>query len=281
MGKKHLSGNIMRFPNILDFIVMSSWVFLAQILTVFVCGLCGMEFPDTALANSADDTISLWAQLSAAQSLAIIYPISMILSITGVLLYRRLRGGTSKIAARSRSGFDPSRLLGLFLMMVAIQIVIEPLTTLLPEAPQMVGRGFFTLLVSVVFAPIFEEILCRGIILESYRTNYGVIAGWLWSSFFFGVIHGHLSSMFSASILGLILGYAYIRSNSIFSVIILHALNNGLALALIAFKLGESTFREIIPSEKRYWSIWAAALVIVALGATIMAKNLRQLAKRG
>ncbi len=264
------------FPNALDFIVMAVWVFLSQILTVRVCGICGMEFPDASLVNSADDQISLLAQLSAAQSLAVVYPVSMALSLGGVLLYRKLRGGGSKIADRSRSGFDPSRLLGLFVMMVAVQVVIEPLTALMPDVPQMIGRGFFTILVSILFAPVFEEVLCRGVILESFRAKYGVFAGWIWSSLFFGIIHGQVTAMFNATILGLVLGYAYIRSRSIFSVIILHALNNGLALALMAFGLNDSTFREIIPSPELYWSIWSVALLIVVIGSVIMLRNLRK-----
>jgi membrane protease YdiL (CAAX protease family) len=140
----------------------------------------------------------------------------------------------------------------------------------------MVGRGFFTILVSVIFAPIFEEILCRGIILESFRAKYGIWAAWLCSSLFFGVIHGEVAALFSASVLGLILGYAYIRTNSIFSAIILHALNNGLALALIAFNLDDSTFRELITNPQTYWTVWAAALLIVIIGAIIMVRNLQK-----
>lgn len=258
---------------------MAMWVFIAQTIVARLCCLCGIVFPDTTLANNPDDQISLLAQLAAAQSLAIVYPISMVLAIAGTLLYRRMRGGARKIIAHSWAGFDSSRLLWLFILMVAIQIVIEPLTTIMPEVPQMVGRGFFTVLVSIVFAPIFEEILCRGIVLEAFRSKYGIWAGWICSSLFFGVIHGHLAAVFSATLLGLVLGYAYIRTRSIFSVIILHALNNGLALALMAFDLGDSTFREAIPDPRFYWAIWGASLAIVFIGAVVMIRNIRKVQK--
>ncbi|MBQ3247711.1 MAG: CPBP family intramembrane metalloprotease [Alistipes sp.] len=276
MEQKNISSLFRRFPNALDFVVMAMWVFIAQMLTVYLCTQCGLEFPDLALANSADDQVSLWTQLAAAQSLAVIYPIAMTISLAGILLYRHVRGGTSKIASFSLAGFDPSRLLGLFILILAVQVVIEPLTMLMPEVPDMVGRGFFTLLVSVVFAPIFEEFICRGVILESFREKYGIWAGWICSSLFFGVIHGQVTAMFNASIIGLILGYAYIRSNSIFSAIILHALNNGLALALISFGLGDSTFRDIIPSTEMYWTVWGIALLITLTGSVIMVRNIHR-----
>lgn len=274
MEQKRYPGALGAFPNLFDFLVMIFWVFIAQIAAVFLCSLCGLELPDLTLIESTDDQISLWTQLSMAQSLAIIYPIAMTLSIAGILVYRKLRGGISKIASFSRAGFEPSRLLGLFVLMVAIQIVIEPLTELMPDSPQVIGRGFFTVLISAVFAPIFEEILCRGIILESFRAKYGVWSGLIFSSLFFGIIHGDITAAFGASILGLILGYAYIRSNSIFAVIILHSLNNGLALALMAFGLGDSSFRDVIPTTQLYWIVWAVAFLTTAIGLTIMIRNL-------
>lgn len=262
------------FPNGLDFMVMAGWVFVTQILTMVITALSGWEFPDEELINSSDDLVSLWTQLSAAQSLAIVYSGSMVLSLVGVLLYRRMRGGKGPVLAHSKAGFDPSRLLGLFVVMVALQVVIEPLTMMMPEVSPMIGRGFFTILVSIVLAPIFEELLCRGIVLESFRAKYGVFVGWIVSSLFFGVIHGQITAMLNASILGLVLGYAYIRSNSIFSVIILHALNNGLALVLMAFGFEESSFRDICPSETLYYALWAAAFLIVVIGSIVMGRNL-------
>lgn len=274
MAQKSCGKSFGLFPNALDFVVMAVWVFFAQILTVAITALSGWEFPDNELVNSSDDLVLLWAQLSTAQSLAIVYSGSMVLSLVGVLLYRRMRGGKAHVLAHSKAGFDPSRLLGLFVVMIAAQVVLEPLTMMMPEVSPMIGRGFFTILVSVVFAPIFEEVLCRGIILESFRSKYGVFAGLIVSSLFFGVIHGQITAMLNATILGLVLGYAYIRSNSIFSVIILHALNNALALALMAFSLDDSSFRDIIPTEKLYYVIWAAAFLIFVTGSIVMIRNL-------
>ena len=278
MERKSISGKFPIFPNALDFIVMAVWVFVSQLLVGHLCVICGLELPDITLASSPDDQVSLWAQMSMAQTIAIIYPISMLLSIAVILIYRRLRRGTGKIVAFSKAGFNPSLLLCSFILMLALNVVVEPLTELMPQSPDMVGRGFFTLLVSVVFAPIFEEILCRGIILGSFRSKYGIFAAWIWSSLFFGVIHAEPAAIFSATISGLVLGYAYIRSNSIFSAIILHALNNGLALALMAFGLNDSTFREIIPTAELYWGVWSAALLIAIFGVTVMINHLQKVA---
>lgn len=274
MEQKTNSSRQWSFPNALDFVVMIFWVFLSQVAAVVVTKACGLEFPDMRMVESTDEELSLWAQLSMAESLVIVYPIAMILSIAGILLYRRLRGGTNKIARFSPAGFNPSLILGGIVWIVATQILLEPVTAMLPEVPNAVGRGFFAILVSVILAPIFEELLCRGIVLESIRAKRGVIAAWIWSSIFFAVIHGQIASMVTALVVGLILGYIYIRSRSIFSVIILHALNNGLALMAISFGFGDSTFADIIPDKRIYMAVYAVSALIFLIGGITLGRQL-------
>lgn len=262
------------FPNALDFVVMILWVFISQVAAVVVTSAFGLQFPDMSMVESADEELSLWTQLSMAESLVIVYPISMILAIAGILAYRRMRGGRGRIARFSIAGFNPSLILGGIIWIVATQIVTEPLLAFLPDVPNAVGRGFFAILVSVVLAPIFEEIMCRGIILESFRAKRGVVAAWLWSSVFFGIIHGQITSMVNAFVIGLILGFIYIRSRSIFSVMILHALNNGMALTAISFGFGNSTFAEIIPNRSIYLGLYAISAIIFVAGFGILWKML-------
>ena len=104
------------------------------------------------------------------------------------------------------------------------------------------GRGFWAIITLVVMAPLLEEFLCRGIILESVRAKYGVVAALFLSSAFFAVLHGHPALAVNAFVMGLILGFIYIETNSIFSVVLLHAMNNGAAFLLIMVGRGHDTF---------------------------------------
>lgn len=76
-------------------------------------------------------------------------------------------------------------------------------------------------------APIMEEILFRGIILQGL-INYGY-KKWnslIFSSFIFGILHINFWQIISAFILGIIIGWIYIRSQSLILSIILHIINN-------------------------------------------------------
>ena len=254
------------FPNALDFVFMAVWVFLSQLLVIRAAMAFGVELPDLGAVGSADAETSLSAELDTARTLMIVYTPSMLLSIAGLLVFRRLRGGRGRIVRLSWAGFDPSLLLWGVVWMIATEIVIEPLLSLLPEIPDTVGRGFFALAVTVVVAPVCEEILCRGIVLESLRAKYGAVWAWVFSSVFFAVIHGHPSSMVNALIIGSILGYICIRSKSIFSSILLHAINNALALTAISFGLGDSTISELIPDRRIYYAVYLAAAAVCAVG---------------
>lgn len=254
------------FPNALDFIVMAVWVFLSQLAVIRIAVAAGLQLPDAVAAADTDAEVTLSAELETARALMIVYTPSMLLSIAGMLLYRRLRGGRGRAVRLSGAGFNPTLLLWGVVWILATEIVIEPLLMLMPPIPDTVGRGFFALLVTVVVAPVCEEIMCRGIILESLRAKYGAVAAWIFSSLFFAIIHGHPAAMVNAMIIGSILGYICIRSKSVFSSILLHGINNALALVVISFGLGDSTFSSFIPDRRIYFAVYGASALICTVG---------------
>lgn len=264
------------FPNAFDYIIMLVWVSVSQLIVVGCGMLMGLRLPDLAAVASADADISLTAELDTARTLMLVYAPSMLLSIGGILLYRRLRGGRGRTVRFSVAGFNPALILWGVVWMLATDIVIEPLLMLLPPIPDTVGRGFFALSVTVLVAPVCEEVLCRGIVLESLRAKYGVISAWIFSSLFFAVIHGQITSMVNALVLGSILGYICIRSRSIFSAILLHAINNALALTMISFGLGDSTFSSMMPDERIRYTVYGVSLLICIIGLADLVSGLRR-----
>ena len=161
----------------------------------------GVTFVETAAA--AIDPAAVEAQQTVmAHFNALSFFVSMALTLGGVLLYRKRRGGTRTIAHLSKRGFNPRRLL-------------------------------WALVTLVVMAPLFEETLFRGVILESARARYGTLAAWAISSLVFGLAHLHPALVVNAFVLGLVLGYIYIRTDSLWSTVILHAVNNALAYLML------------------------------------------------
>ena len=212
--------------------------------------------------------------------MCLLYLTTMSLGLIGAVLYRRKRGGTGKVISFSTVRLNPVLLLWACLFLVAVGVVIEPLLALLPEFPSMqpdMGRGIWTVVMLLVFAPVFEELLCRGVVLGSLRTKYGVWVAWLGSSLFFGVLHLAPQLVVNACIIGLILGYICLATDSIWAPMILHAVNNAIAYATLLLGGGDFLLRGWIANDVIYGMIYAAALAVAFVSAYKMWQTLGRL----
>ena len=94
---------------------------------------------------------------------------------------------------------------------------------------------------ATIAAPIFEEILFRGFLLSSltrYLPTWGAIA---LSSLIFAVAHLSLSEVLPLTVLGMVLGFVYVRSQNLLASMLLHGLwNSGTLLSLVILGSGQS-----------------------------------------
>ena len=92
------------------------------------------------------------------------------------------------------------------------------------------------ILTMVVIAPIYEEVMFRGILWSAGREQFegakGVWVASLVTSILFSIIHLQYEfyEMSVIFLLALLLSYARARSNSLYLPIILHIINNGVAM---------------------------------------------------
>jgi membrane protease YdiL (CAAX protease family) len=87
--------------------------------------------------------------------------------------------------------------------------------------------GFWSI---VVFAPIFEELIFRGIMLDGLLQKYKPAKSIIISSFIFAIIHINPKQVVNAFLIGLFLGWSYYKTRNILIPIFIHSVNN-----LIAF----------------------------------------------
>ena len=81
----------------------------------------------------------------------------------------------------------------------------------------------------VIIAPVTEEFLMRGLIMNSLapvNRKFALIA----SALLFGIMHGNFNQMFNGFLLGLIFGYIALKSGSVISSIIAHMTVNANAI---------------------------------------------------
>uniref|UniRef100_UPI004056AF57 CPBP family intramembrane glutamic endopeptidase n=1 Tax=Acetatifactor sp. TaxID=1872090 RepID=UPI004056AF57 len=87
-------------------------------------------------------------------------------------------------------------------------------------------------LAQVVAAPVVEEVIFRGLMLSRLRKGMPTIVAVLITSVIFGLIHGQILWMAYTFVLGLIFAAVAIKTNSILSTILLHAVFNGAGVIL-------------------------------------------------
>lgn len=252
------------FPSISDIVAMFVIFFLVQVILGIALQLLGFQAPATSAIDAVDIERYISEQVALARYTAIVYPLAMLLAIGALWAYIRYRGGKRAITIRhSKSGFNPNIILMGALWLLSSQIVFEPIASLLPHSDSSgLGRGFMACLTAVIVAPILEELLCRGLIFETVRKRWGNITSILISALFFGIIHTDIATSLVAIMAGIIFGIIYVRTSSLYTTIIIHAINNAIALALIGFGVGDLSFHDILGDGPLYWSIYSVASAI-------------------
>ena len=134
---------------------------------------------------------------------------------------------------------------------------------------------WITIISVSVFAPIFEEWLCRGMILRGLLANrFSPASAIAVSSIFFAVLHINPWQAIPAFILGCLFGYVYYRTGSLKLTMFMHCVNNSAAIIfskIPSFKEAE-TFMDVL-SPWAYWSIYATCLLIAASSIVIFSST--------
>jgi membrane protease YdiL (CAAX protease family) len=167
---------------------------------------------------------------------------------------------------------------------VAAAFAVEPVTALLPPMPEWLeetmkmlleNTPLWAMLLSVsVMAPLFEEWLCRGLILRGLLQKTSPLTAITVSALIFAVIHMNPWQAIPAFCLGLLFGYVYYKTGSLKLTILMHCANNTMAALcsrIPEFKDAE-TFMDVL-SPWAYCCIYAACLLIIACTIVIL-KNI-------
>jgi membrane protease YdiL (CAAX protease family) len=83
-----------------------------------------------------------------------------------------------------------------------------------------------------IIGPIGEEIFFRGFAYSALKRKYGFRKGLLYSSLFFGMYHIIPWQIPYAVVAGVILAYVYEKTGSIYTCILLHIVNNAVAVII-------------------------------------------------
>ncbi|MGY8732084.1 MAG: ABC transporter permease subunit/CPBP intramembrane protease, partial [Pirellulales bacterium] len=107
---------------------------------------------------------------------------------------------------------------------------LEGLEKMFDTAP----RGWMLLAMAAVPA-VFEELAFRGFMLSGIKSETKDWTAIFITAAFFGITHGILQQSLNAGMIGVLLGYVAVRTNSIIPTMIIHFMHNGLVILLDEF----------------------------------------------
>ena len=157
--------------------------------------------------------------------------------IAGAWILSR-KGGLNNTAYQWKSNFLLLTIIGL-LLTFAVSYIIGVFITYLPGYETMMQnyKGMFgdidpteLILTVAVIGPICEEIIFRGVILERLLKKYNPNKAILFSSMIFSIIHLQPLQVISTFFIGLILGWIYLKTQSLWVCIGIHIINNFVAV---------------------------------------------------
>lgn len=207
-----------------------------------------------------------------------------------LVYYVALMGGAFWIAHRKRkkrtslgaytfAGSSVKVIALIALAVIAIQLgVIVPLVSLVPM-PGMIremfmemakNRGILAFAAIVFAAPLLEELIFRGIILDGLLRIYSPIKAIIISSILFGVVHLNPWQFITAFILGMFAGWAYYKTRSLTLPILIHFVNN-LAAVLFSRLSGAEAYLDKSLLEQYGGLVSFILIVLTALAIAAIA----------
>lgn len=114
----------------------------------------------------------------------------------------------------------------------------------------MEGPFWSSFLVTAIFAPIFEEWMCRGMVLRGLLTKMKPVWAIVLSALFFAIIHLNPWQALNAFVIGLVMGYIYYKTGSLLLTMLIHFVNNASSVIMAQFSSVEDTtfFYDMVPT---------------------------------
>lgn len=244
-----------------------SWVIVAVFLA------CTMA---VAIPVSLITTVTGCNPVDSAWGLPVIYILPFLVVAGVIRLLQRYE--PAAVLLPVKKNLSPAVFLCCLVLTPLLAFLIEPLTGWLPMPDaikdlfaQLSKSDLPTFLMVVVAAPLCEEWLCRGVITKGLLRHTTPAKAIIWSAFIFALIHCNPWQAVPAFIIGLLLGYVYWKTRSLWPCIFIHFINNGasfLVLYLFPQATVDTTSQSLLGHW--YWTVFAAAAVVAAsVGAVL------------
>jgi len=135
------------------------------------------------------------------------------------------------------------------------------------------------LLLTVALTPaIFEELLFRGYLMRQVERVWGIGTAIVATGVFFGAYHLSITQLVPLSVLGIYMGFVVWATGSLWTGVLVHLLNNGLAVLIAAMARTRPEMN--VDSLEGLGVSWYLGLAMAAAGAVAVAGLVRAMVAR-
>ena len=195
-----------------------------------------------------------------------------VLALGSTFAYAHLR--RKKTTGISTYDFNPASTKIMVLLAVStICLLVSirvPLVSVLPRPEWLpdLSKTFtvnnpYSIVSLVLVAPVLEELIFRGIILDGLLHKYSPVKSIVFSSMLFGLIHIHPIQLVSAFLIGLFAGWVYYRTSKISLCIFIHFINNFLITLVVLFYTDDTSTDTLAATGYRHYLIYLFILMAV------------------
>jgi membrane protease YdiL (CAAX protease family) len=155
-------------------------------------------------------------------------------------------------------------------MILSLGILIEPLISAIPM-PEFIKEYFnnvltkdiYTFLMISLAAPLLEELVFRGVVLQGFLKRYSPAKAIIWSAVIFGVAHLNPWQFLAAFPMGLVIGWVYWKTNSLVPGMLIHFINNSSAfLMLLITNNNFATTQQMMGDGRAYYIFYGMCIPI-------------------
>lgn len=247
---------------------------LFLVLLYFVCQFVAtLPFILWNFVNDVPNPMALTSPLSLSLSVLL----SNILMIAHLLFWKDVRFG-----ARSFTEVSPRMLLVCIPLVLSAMFVLNAFNEWMnlpnwgEDAFLGMSRSVWGVLAIAVGAPLVEELLFRGAVMNSlHRAGYGPRAMIVWSALIFGVFHLNPAQIPFAFLLGLLLGWLYYRTGSLLPGMLCHFINNSLGVVLLRSDHADARLVDLVGGTGPLCVGIALAVVIFVLSFLYARRSLK------
>lgn len=152
------------------------------------------------------------------------------------------------------------------------QALLDVLKDLFTDQGSLTGRVFLLVLV----APVTEELLFRGVVLRGLLSRHRPTVAVIVTALLFALVHVNPWQFISAFFFGIVFGWVYLRTESVWACVLAHAVANGMGVVVGALPIDIPGFTgtpDLTKAEFQPWWLNLTGLLLLLAGITIFRRT--------